>query len=239
MPVLLGDAPAEHVGEQVVALDEVVEHVEPSPQRRLAAGPLVDRRGGLGHAEDVTDAAAVEQAVRDCEALVHAGSVYSLDSRDARRIRQVNVRGTYLATQLCLPHLLAAPNPHVLNIAPPLNLNPRWFAPHVAYTIAKYGMSLCALGMAREFRGDGIAVNTLWPRTVIATAAIQMIPGVDAERCRKPEILSDAAYFILTSDAKATSGNFFIDDELLALHGVTDLEPYSLVPGTTTFRPGT
>ena len=153
----------------------------------------------------------------------------------------VNVRGTYCCTQACLPELIksaqAGRNPHVLNMSPPLSMREHWFKPHVAYTMAKYGMSECTLGHAGEFRPHGIAVNSLWPRTAIATAALQMIPGVDLNLCRKPEILADAAYFILTSDAKATTGNFFIDDELLAKHGVTDLDRYSVVPGTTNFIP--
>jgi citronellol/citronellal dehydrogenase len=153
----------------------------------------------------------------------------------------VNVRGTYLCTQTCLPHLVGAAragrNPHVLNMAPPLSMKPHWFERHTAYTMAKYGMSMCTLGHAAEFRGHGIAVNSLWPRTAIATAALQMIPGVDPGRCRKPEILADAAYLILTSDAKATTGHFFIDDEVLAAHGLTDLEKYSMTPGTQDFIP--
>jgi citronellol/citronellal dehydrogenase len=112
-----------------------------------------------------------------------------------------------------------------------------WFRPHVAYSMAKYGMSECTLGHAGEFRPHGIAVNSLWPRTAIATAAMQMIPGVDLNLCRKPEILADAAHFIFTSDAAATTGNFFIDDELLARHGVTDLDKYAMVSGTTNFIP--
>ena len=118
-----------------------------------------------------------------------------------------------------------------------MNAPPRWFGPHVAYTMAKYGMSECTLGHAAEFAPLGIGVNSLWPRTAIATAALQMIPGVDVARCRTPEILADAAYLILTSDAKTTSGNFYIDDTLLAQHGVTDLEKYSVTPGTTDFIP--
>jgi citronellol/citronellal dehydrogenase len=153
----------------------------------------------------------------------------------------VNVRGTFLCTQACLPHLAASAarggNPHVLNMAPPLSMKAHWFAPHTAYTMAKYGMSLCTLGHAAEFRPQGIAVNSLWPRTVIATAALQMIPGLDLGRCRKPEILADAAHLILTSDAATTSGNFFIDDELLARHGITDLDRYSVTPGTKDFIP--
>jgi citronellol/citronellal dehydrogenase len=121
-------------------------------------------------------------------------------------------------------------------MSPPLSIKEHWFAPHTAYTMAKYGMSMCTLGHAGEFRPYGIAVNSLWPRTAIATAALQMIPGVDVNRCRKPEILSDAAWFILTS-AASNSGNFFIDDELLAAHGVTDLDKYAVQPGTKNFIP--
>ena len=143
----------------------------------------------------------------------------------------VNVRGTFLCSQKCLPHLKRASNPHILTLAPPPNLNPEWFAPHTAYTIAKYGMSLCALGMAREFAADGIAVNTLWPRTVIATAAIKMIPGVDAERCRKPEIMADAAHAVLSRPSGSCSGRFLIDDEVLAEAGIHDLSGYSVRPG--------
>ncbi len=122
-------------------------------------------------------------------------------------------------------------------MAPPLSMREHWFAQHTAYTMAKYGMSMCTLGHAGEFRPLGIAVNSLWPRTAIKTAALQMIPGVDLDACRTPEILADAAYLILTSDAKTTSGNFFIDDALLAEHGVVDLERYSVKPGTTKFVP--
>ena len=122
-------------------------------------------------------------------------------------------------------------------MSPPLSMREHWFKPHVAYTMAKYGMSECTLGHAGEFRQYGIGVNSLWPRTAIATAALQMIPGVDIARCRKPEILSDAAYLILTSNAATTTGNFFIDDELLAKHGITDLDAYSVTPGTKDFIP--
>ena len=130
----------------------------------------------------------------------------------------------------------AGRNPHVLNMSPPLSMKPRWFRDHVAYTMAKYGMSQCTLGHAAEFAPLGIAVNSLWPRTAIATAALQMIPGVEVNMCRTPDILSDAAYFILTSPA-TNSGNFFIDDELLAAHGVTDLDKYAVKPGTKNFIP--
>ena len=150
----------------------------------------------------------------------------------------INTRGTFLCTQACVPHLrrsaAAGRNPHVLMLAPPLNLEPKWFAPHVAYTIAKYGMSLCVLGMAEEFRGDGIAVNALWPRSVIATAAVTMIPGATDElaRMRKPEIVADAAYFVFGQDARSTTGRFLIDEEVLTEAGVTDLTRYAVQPGT-------
>ena len=153
----------------------------------------------------------------------------------------VNVRGTYLCTQACLPYLKRAAerrrNPHVLTLSPPLNLQARWFAPHVAYTMAKYGMSMCVLGHAEEFRPYGIAVNALWPRTVIATAALQMIPGVKPEHCRSVDIMADAAYVILTADAAATTGNFFIDDEVLKQAGVTDFDKYAIVPGSRQLLP--
>jgi len=151
----------------------------------------------------------------------------------------VNVRGTFLTSQAAVPYLResakAGRNPHILTLSPPLSMSPKWFKNHVAYTMSKYGMSMCVLGMAEEFKRDGIAVNALWPRTAIDTAALQMIPGVDTDFCRKPEILSDTAYIILNRDAKTTTGNFFVDDEVLAAEGITDLEKYSVKPGTTDF----
>lgn len=146
-------------------------------------------------------------------------------------MHHINTRGTYLASQKCLPALLKAENPHVLNISPPLNMNPQWFRNHVAYTMAKYGMSMCVLGMAEEFRGK-VAFNALWPRTAIATAAIEMIGGDAAmKRCRIPQIMADAAHAILVRPAKETTGNFFIDDEVLREEGVTDFDAYAVTPG--------
>ena len=142
----------------------------------------------------------------------------------------VNARGTFATSQACIPHLKRASNPHILMLSPPLSMQPKWFAPHTAYTMAKYGMSMCVLGMSGEFRGDGIAVNALWPRTLIATAALAMIPGVDPGMGRKPEIVADAAHAILTRDSRTCTGNFFIDDEVLAQEGVTDLKSYSVDP---------
>ena len=145
----------------------------------------------------------------------------------------VNARGTYVCSQACIPHLKKSPNPHTLTLSPPLNLDPKWFKNHVAYTMAKYGMSLCVLGMAEEFRKDGIAINALWPRTVIATAALAMLPQdfMKPESCRKPEIVADAAHVILTRDSRCCTGNFYIDDDVLREAGVTDLEKYSVQPG--------
>jgi citronellol/citronellal dehydrogenase len=151
----------------------------------------------------------------------------------------VNVRGTFLASQAAIPHLResaeAGRNPHILTLSPPLSMKAKWFKNHVAYTMAKYGMSMCVLGMSEEFKRDGIAVNALWPRTAIDTAALQMIPGVDTAACRTPEILSDTAYIILNRNSKECTGNFFVDDEVLASEGITDLEKYSVVPGTKDF----
>ena len=151
----------------------------------------------------------------------------------------VNVRGTFLTSQAAIPHLRASAeagrNPHILTLSPPLSMKAKWFQHHVAYTMAKYGMSMCVLGMSEEFRKTGIAVNALWPRTAIDTAALQMIPGIDTAACRTPEILADAEYVILNRVSKETTGNFFVDDEVLASVGITDLEGYSVVPGTKDF----
>ncbi len=143
----------------------------------------------------------------------------------------VNARGTFLCSQICLPYLAQAKNPHILNLSPPLNMQAKWFKRHAAYTMAKYGMSMCVLGMAEEFRAQGIAVNALWPRTIIATAALQVIPGVHPERGRTPEIMADAAHWILTQDSRATTGNFFLDEQVLSLAGVKDLSGYAVTPG--------
>lgn len=174
--------------------------------------------------------------------LINNASAINLTNTETTPIRRfdlmfgVNVRGTYLCTQACLPYLKQSAeskrNPHVLTLSPPLNMDARWFAPHLAYTMSKYGMSMCVLGHAEEFRAHGIAVNALWPRTVIQTAALKMIPGIRPEHCRTPEIMADAAYCVLTADAGSTTGNFFIDEAVLASAGITDLAAYSVVPGS-------
>jgi citronellol/citronellal dehydrogenase len=221
-----------------------------------SAAAEIEAAGGqaLALQTDIRDEASVRDAVAHAverfggiDILVNNASAISLTSTTDTPIKRfdlmfgVNVRGTYLTTQTCLPALIASAragrNPHVLNMSPPLSMREHWFAPHVAYTMAKYGMSECTLGHAGEFRPHGIGVNSLWPRTAIATAALQMIPGVELSKCRTPEILADCAHLILTSDATTTTGNFFIDDDLLAAHGVTDLERYSVTPGTREFIP--
>ena len=148
-------------------------------------------------------------------------------------MHQVNARGTFCCSQVCLPHLLKAENPHILTLSPPLNFEEKWFAPHVAYSMAKYAMSLCVLGMAGEFRDAGVAVNALWPRTVIATAAVQNLLGGDAaiKGSRTPDIVADAAHLILTSPSRTCTGNYFIDEDLLRSSGVTDFSQYQVVPG--------
>jgi citronellol/citronellal dehydrogenase len=202
---------------------------------------------------DIREEAQVVEAARKTaetfggiDIVVNNASAINLTPTEATPIKRfdlmfgVNVRGTFLVTQACLPYLKrsaqAGRNPHVLTLAPPLAMDPKWFAPHLAYTMAKYGMSMCVLGHAEEFKPHGIAVNALWPRTVIQTAALQMIPGVKPEHCRTPEIMADAAYAVLNMPATVT-GNFFIDDDVLARGGVTDLGKYSVVAGSTQLMP--
>ena len=145
-------------------------------------------------------------------------------------MQQVNARGSFLCAQACLPYLLQAPNPHILSLAPPPNLDPKWWAPHTAYTLAKMGMSFVTLGLAAEFGPQGVAVNALWPRTIIATDALNMIPGVELARCRTPAIVADAAHAILVRPAEGFSGHFLIDDEVLAATGVSDFTRYAVDP---------
>jgi citronellol/citronellal dehydrogenase len=192
--------------------------------------------------------AAVEKAAKEfggIDILINNASAINLTptlQTPAKRFDlmfDVNVRGTFLTSQAVLPHLQesakAGRNPHILTLSPPLSMKAKWFRNHVAYTMAKYGMSMCVLGMAEEFKRDKIAVNALWPRTAIDTAALAMIPGVDTAACRTPEILADAAYIILNRPSGECTGNFFVDDEVLASQGITDLEKYSVVPGTKDF----
>ena len=203
---------------------------------------------------DIRDENAVAQAVKQCaerfggvDILVNNASAISLSGTMDTPMKRfdlmfgVNVRGTFVCSQACIPYLTqsaqAGRNPHILNLSPPLSMKPRWFAPHVAYTMAKYGMSMCVLGMAEELKSAGIGVNALWPRTVIATAALNLIPMANPKLGRKPEIMADAAYAVLTRDSRQCTGNFFIDDEVLAESGIKDLESYAMTPGNKNLLP--
>lgn len=211
----------------------------------------VERAGGrsLPLAVDIRDERALRTAVGQAvdtfggiDVLVNNASAIQLTGTLETEMRRfdlmwsVNARGTFVCSQACLPHLLKAENPHILTLSPPPVLEPEWFARHCAYTLSKYGMSLCVLGMSAEFRQAGVGINALWPRTVIATAALRMLGGMVApEQCRKPEIVADAAHHILIRDAHATTGNFFFDEDVLRDAGVTDFEPYAVEPGSPLF----
>jgi citronellol/citronellal dehydrogenase len=220
------------------------------PGTIYTAAEEIEKEGGkaLPCVVDIRDenqiAAAVQKTVETfggIDILVNNASAISLTGTLMTPMKRydlmhgVNTRGTFACSQACIPHLKKAQNPHILNNSPPLNMETRWFAPHVAYTMAKFGMSMCVLGMAEELKPDGIAVNAIWPRTVIATSAVQNLLGGDAtmQGARTPEIMADAAYAILTRPSREFTGNFCIDEEVLAQEGVTDLSKYQLVPGST------
>ncbi|MEP6608521.1 MAG: NAD(P)-dependent oxidoreductase [Burkholderiaceae bacterium] len=243
-------------GANVAIAAKTVEANPKLPGTIHTAATEIEDAGGkaLALACDIRDEEQVQAAVRKAaeafggiDILVNNASAISLTPTEATPIKRfdlmmgVNARGTFLCTQICLPHLKNSAerkrNPHVLTLAPPLNMDPRWLAPHVAYTMAKYGMSMCVIGHAAEFRQYGIAVNALWPRTVIYTAALQMIPGIKPEHCRMVDIMADAAYYVLTSESASTTGNFFIDDEVLQRAGITELDKYSVVPGSRQLVP--
>ena len=173
----------------------------------------------------------IDICVNNASAIQLTGTLQT-DMKRYDLMNQINARGTFLVSKVCLPHLLKSDNPHILNLSPPLDMDPKWFGPHVAYTMAKFGMSLCVLGMAEEFKEDGVAVNALWPRTAVATAAIKNTLGGDSimNISRSPEIMADAAYVMLTKDSKEFTGNFCIDDNILAENGVTDFSKYADVP---------
>ncbi|MCA3219111.1 MAG: NAD(P)-dependent oxidoreductase [Burkholderiales bacterium] len=231
---------------------------EPNPKLPgtiFSAAEEIEAVGGkaLPLQVDIRDASQVVEAARQTaekfggiDIVINNASAINLTPTEATPIKRfdlmfgVNVRGTFLVTQACLPYLKqsaqAGRNPHVLTLSPPLNMEPKWFAPHVAYTMAKYGMSMCVLGHAEEFRPLGIAVNALWPRTVIQTAALAMIPGVKPEHCRSVDIMADAAHAILVQPSSVT-GNFFIDETVLRGAGVTDFDKYAIVPGSRELMP--
>src|SRR5262249_24970003 len=220
------------------------------PGTIYTAGEEIEKAGGkaLPFVCDIRDenqiAAAVAKTVETfggIDILVNNASAISLTGTVATPMKRfdlmfgINVRGTFACSQACIPHLKKAKNPHILTLSPPLNMEARWFAPHVAYTMAKFGMSMCVLGMAEELRPDGIAVNALWPRTVIATAAVNNLLGGEATMrgSRKPEIMADAAYAILIKPSRELTGNFFVDEDVLRKEGVTDFAQYQYVAGAT------
>ena len=188
-------------------------------QVEAAVQQILDKFGGI------------DILINNASAIFLAGTVQTPMKR-FDLMNGVNVRGTYLMSQKCLPHLAKAENPHILNLSPPINLDPKWFAPHLAYTMAKYGMSLCVLGMAEEFRSKGIAVNALWPGTAVATSAVQNVLGGDQmmQRCRTPDICADAAWAILNRDSDSCTGNFFIDEDVMKEEGVDDMSRYAVDP---------
>jgi citronellol/citronellal dehydrogenase len=183
-------------------------------------------------AETVSQFGGIDVCVNNASA-INLSSTESLSMKAYDLMQDINTRGTFVVSKACIPHLKRSANPHILTLSPPLNMGRHWFQSHVAYTIAKYGMSMCTLGMSAEFAADGVAVNSLWPRTIIATAAVQNLLGGDEamRRSRKPEILADAAYEILCKPSREATGNFYIDDEVLAGAGITDLARYAYGDG--------
>ena len=237
-------------GANVVIAAKTAEAHKHLPGTIYSAAAEIEAAGGqaLPLTVDVRDEASVLAAVEAAVArfggidiCVNNASAIQLTgtlATDMKRydlMHQVNARGTFLVSRACIPHLKQAANPHILALSPPLDLSPHWFGPHVAYTMAKYSMSLAMLGMADEFREDGIACNGLWPRTGIATAAIEFaLTGKDGlAHCRTPEIMADAAHAIFTSPSRELTGRFLIDDSFLYERGVRDFEKYSVEPGKT------
>ncbi len=235
-------------GANIVIAAKTTEPHPKLPGTIFTAAAEMEAAGGqaLAVKMDIRFEEEVEEAVRQTvdafggiDILVNNASAISLTptlQTSMKRydlMHQVNVRGTFLLSKTCLPHLREAGNPHVLNLSPPLNMEPRWFANHLAYTMTKYGMSMCVIGMAEEFKDDGIAVNGLWPRTTIATAAVRNLLGGEAmvRQSRHPSILADTAYYIFRRDSRSCTGNLFIDEEVLAEEGITDLEAYAVDPG--------
>jgi citronellol/citronellal dehydrogenase len=212
-----------------------------------SAAQEIERAGGKALAVkcDVRDDAEIQAAVAAAverfggidvlvnnASAIHLAGTLETPMKRWDLMHQVNARGTFACSQACIPHLARGSNPHILNLSPPLTLDPRWFAPHVAYTIAKYGMSMCVLGMAEELSDRGIAVNALWPRTVIATAALNLLGGDEvAKHGRTPEVVADAAIAVLRRDARTCTGNFFVDEDVLRAEGVTDFERYAVRQG--------
>lgn len=235
-------------GANIVVAAKTAEPDPRLPGTIHTAAEAIEAAGGraLPLVVDVRDEAAVQRAVDQAAAhfggidiLVNNASAISLTRTPETPLKRydlmmdINVRGSFVCAQACLPHLQRAANPHVLMLSPPLNLNPKWLGVHVAYTTSKYGMSLIALGLADELRRDGIAVNTLWPQTIIATSALNVAQVGLGSMGRKPEIMADAAWHVLTRDARAFSGHSLIDEAVLREAGITDFSPYLVTPGGT------
>lgn len=233
-------------GANIVVAAKTAEPHPKLPGTIYTAAAEIEAAGGkaLPCIVDVRDEDAVRAAIKGAvdkfggiDILVNNASAISLtptEQTDMKRydlMHNINTRGTFLVSKECIPYLKKSNHAHILNISPPLNLNPVWFGNHVAYTMAKYGMSMCVLGMSREFQSSNIAVNALWPRTAIYTAAMEMLTGKESDQfSRKPEIMSDAAYAILCKEPKAATGKFFIDDEVLKAEGINDMKQYACVP---------
>jgi len=232
-------------GANIVIAAKTAEPHPKLPGTIYTAAEEVEKAGGkaLPCIVDIRDEAAVKSAVKAAvdkfggiDILVNNASAISLTSTELTDMKRydlmhsINTRGTFLVSKECLPYIKKSAHPHILNLSPPLNMEPFWFSQHLAYTMAKYGMSMCVLGMAREYKEHGIGVNALWPRTMILTAAVEMLTGPESNQwSRKPEIMSDAAYVVLTSDPKNTTGNFYIDDDVLKSAGVTDFTDYACI----------
>ena len=240
-------------GANIVIAAKTTEPHPKLPGTIYTAATAIESAGGqaLPIAVDIRDEDAVKNAVEEAvkqfggiDILVNNASAISLTGTLDTPMKRfdlmfsVNVRGTYLCSQTCIPYLKKAKNPHILTLSPPLNIDPKWFKNHTAYTMSKYGMSMCVLGMSEEFREDGIAVNALWPRTIIATSAMALLPAfVKLEQCRTPEIVADAAYYIFNNPSRDCTGNFFLVEDVLKQKGITDLSQYSVTPGNTEFMP--
>ena len=243
----IGLAIAKRVAQDGANIALVAKTAEPHPKLKgtiYTAAEEIEAAGGqaLPIVGDIRDDEQVYDAVRRAvhrfggiDVCVNNASAINLVGTEAMEMKRydlmqdINTRGTYLVSKACIPHLKEADNPHVLTLSPPLDMQPKWFATHAAYTIAKYGMSMCTIGMAEEFREDGIAFNALWPRTIVATAAVQNLLGGDEAmaRSRKPEIMADAAHAIVTRPSRETTGNLFLAEDVLAEEGVTDFSAYS------------
>jgi citronellol/citronellal dehydrogenase len=235
-------------GANVIVAAKTAEPHPKLPGTIYSAAKEIEEAGGraLPIAMDVRDDAQIERTVEEgvsrfggIDILVNNASAIDLNGTLQMKMKrfdlmhQINTRGTFACSRACLPHLMKAKNPHILNLSPPLTLKPSWFGTHLAYTMAKYGMSMCVLGMAEEFRDEGVAVNALWPRTIIATAAVRnLLGGDDSIRAsRKPEIVADASHVILTRDSRSCTGNFFIDEDVLQSAGMSDFSKYAVTAG--------